>query len=442
MKHFRIVTILIILLSVGLFAADVAFIISLYQTIKSRYIDDVEQCLRRADLIELIDRLNSAGYGDNDGVIEVWLGLQKNDIGAATTPEELRDINYSQGYKRMDRQLISVITQYLHNTYKDVEEPDIRLLEDVFRRELMFSGFYPDEVIITAEGATFEHAADLWELEHRVDGQLIYQAYISPLTRNVLHEMIGVIAVNGAIAVVLGGAFWYLLRTISRQKTIEEMKDDFTNNMTHELKTPIAIAYAANDSLLQFPDPTDEARTRKYLTAALEQLTKLTGLVENILAMSMERRKHLVMARETILLRPFLEAVIDQQKIKINKPCSITLICPPDATVDADPTHLSNILSNLIDNSVKYSGKEVEITVTADSASIAVSDNGFGIPRRHLDNIFTKFYRVPSANRQGVRGYGIGLFYVKSIVEKHGWSISVMSEPDHGTTFTINFTPV
>lgn len=441
MKHFRITTIAIISALCGLFIADVAFMVSLYHSIKERYVDDVEQCLRRADFIELIDRLDSAGYGNEDGVIELWLGMQKSDIGAAKTPEELLRMDYSQGYKRMDRQLISVVTKHLHDTYGNVGEPDRQLLEEAFRRELNFSGFFPQEVVILKGDDTFEYSADLWEIGDRVDGKLITRAFISPLARNVLYEMSGIIVVNAAIAIVLGFAFWYLLHIISRQKTIEELKDDFTNNMTHELKTPIAIAYAANDSLLQFPDPADEVRTRKYLTAALEQLTKLTGLVENILAMSMERRRNLTMAKEKICLKTFLESIIEQQKIKIRKNCSISLVCDDSATVAADPTHLSNIISNLIDNSVKYSGDEVDIKIIADDRSIAVADNGLGIARKYLPEIFNKFYRVPSGNRQNQRGYGIGLFYVKSIVEKHGWSISVASEVGKGTTFTIKFAP-
>ncbi len=440
MKHFRVITISIILILAGLFAADVAFMVSLYNSIKERYIGDVEQCLMRADLIELVDRLNAAGYGDENGVIGVWLGLQKSDVGAAKTPDELLQVNYSQGYKRMDRQLISVITKYLHDTYGDEGEPDIDLLEEVFRREMNFSGFFPEDVIILKEGDTLEYSGNMWEIGNRVDGKLINEAYISPLAGNVLQEMSGVIAVNAAIAIVLGFAFWYLLHVISRQRTIEEMKDDFTNNMTHELKTPIAIAYAANDSLLHFPDPADEGRTRKYLTAALEQLTKLTGLVENILAMSMERRKNLSMVKEKISLATFLKNVIDQQKIKIKKRCRISLECDEDVTVTADPTHLSNVISNLIDNSVKYSGDEVDIDIIANSRSITVADNGIGIAKKHLPDIFKKFYRVPSGNRLNQRGYGIGLFYVKSIVEKHGWDISVTSEVGKGTRFIIKFT--
>ncbi len=440
MKHFKAIIIAIIGVICALFALNILFLVSLYDSIKARYIDDVEQCLRRADLIELIDRIDRAGLADDRGVVEMWIGLQKSDIGAAKTPDELRAINYSQGYKRLDRQLISITEKYLHNTYGDtLPEPDTRLLEEAFRREMNFSGYFPEYVTIIGADGCCEYSTDRWELEHRVDGELIYTALISPLTKNILLEMSGIISVTAAIAIIIIFAFWYLFRIISRLRSLEEMKDDFTNNMTHELKTPIAIAYAANDALLQFPDPGDTARTRKYLTASLNQLSRLTAMVENILAMSMERRKNRTISKEEINLASFIEAVVEQQEIKVKKRCIFNIKCTETATVNADPTHLANIINNLIDNSIKYSGESVEITIEADERHLTVTDNGIGISKKHLPDIFDKFYRVPNGNRLDVRGYGIGLFYVKSIIDKHGWSIVAESQPGKGTKFTITF---
>ena len=355
--------------------------------------------------------------------------------------EELRAMDYSQGFRRVDRQIMSMIAQYLHDAFDNgrIGSPDMSKMEEAFRRDLNFSGYYPDEVYIVELNDRFRPSPGLWQIEYRVNGELTYYAYITPLTKNILGEMSGVIITSALIALVLTFGFWYLLHVIKRLRTIEEMKDDFTNNMTHELKTPIAIAYAANDSLLQFPDPKDEERTKKYLSASLEQLSKLSGLVENILAMSMERRRHLAMAKEKINLHTFLNAVIGQQQLRADKPCQITLDCPADATVEADPNHFSNVIGNLIDNSIKYSGDSVSISIKADAFGVSVSDNGIGIPEKALPDIFNKFYRVPHGNTSEVRGYGIGLFYVKSIVEKHGWRIGVASRQGKGSTFTIKF---
>nr|WP_304422246.1 HAMP domain-containing sensor histidine kinase [Paramuribaculum intestinale] len=441
MKHFKLILTSMRIIVGVLFVANVIFMMQLYNSIKTRYLNDVEQCLSRADQIEMVDRIIDAGLGGDDDVVWVSIGLQKSDVGSTMNAEELRELDYSQGFRRVDKQIMSMIAQYLHDgSYSErIGDPDVSKMEEAFRRDLNFSGYYPEEVYIVVPGGTLEYSSDLWEIEYRVNGELTYYAYISPLTNNILREMGGVITTSALIALVLTFGFWYLLHVIARQRTIEEMKDDFVNNMTHELKTPIAIAYAANDSLLQFPDPKDEERTKKYLTAALDQLSKLSGLVENILAMSMERRKHLTMAKEKIRLRDFLANIIEQQKLKADKPCDIILECQGDATVEADPSHFSNVIGNLIDNSIKYSDDSVSIVIKADAAGVSVSDNGIGIPEKSMPDIWSKFYRVPHGNISDVKGYGIGLFYVKSIIDKHGWSIGVESKLGKGSKFTIKF---
>lgn len=307
MKHFKLILTLMRIIVAILFVANVIFMIQLYNSIKERYINDVEQCLSRADQIETVDRIIDAGLVGDDDVVWIQIGLQKSDVGSPMNAEQLREMDYSQRFRRVDKQIMSMIAQHLHDDHyvNRLKKPDIPKMEEAFRRDLNFSGYYLAEVHIVEPGATLEYSSDLWEIIYRINNDIAYYAYISPLTNNIIREMGGVIMTSALIALVLTFGFWYLLHVIARQRTIEEMKDDFTNNMTHELKTPIAIAYAANDSLLQFPDSSDEVRTKKYLTAALEQLSKLSGLVESILAMSMERRKHLTMAKEKINLKTF-----------------------------------------------------------------------------------------------------------------------------------------
>lgn len=134
--------------------------------------------------------------------------------------------------------------------------------------------------------------------------------------------------------------------------------------------------------------------------------------------------------------------VIEQHQLKADIPVHITLETEPEAlTIVADRTHFSNIISNLIDNAVKYSKQEAEITIqcrqTEETVTITVSDHGIGIPLDKQKHIFDKFYRVPTGNLHNVKGYGLGLFYVKSMVEKHGGTITVKSESGKGSTFTI-----
>ena len=234
-------------------------------------------------------------------------------------------------------------------------------------------------------------------------------------------------------------AFMYLFHTVSRLRTIEEMKDDFVSNMTHELKTPIAIAYSANDALLNYDTGNDPSKRENYLKIANRQLKRLGELVENILSMSMERRKTMKLKPETIRLGPFTEEIAAAQRMRGGKQIEIEVKADGDVCVEADRTHLSNVLNNLIDNAIKYSGESVRIAVVLDSEGISVSDNGIGIPQKSLPYIFNKFYRVPHGDRQDVRGYGIGLYYVKSILDKMGWSIDVKSKTGEGSVFTIKF---
>lgn len=217
------------------------------------------------------------------------------------------------------------------------------------------------------------------------------------------------------------------------------MKDDFTHNMTHELKTPVAVAYSAADSMLRYYDQSDEARNKQFLKIIMQRLSFLSGMIENILSMSMERFKTMKINIEPVAIKPIVEDVSGMMGLKANKPVDINIDVPDNLSVRADSLHLGNILSNLIDNAIKYSGNSVNIDIKADDRSITIADNGIGIEKGNLPYIFDKFYRVTSGDRYEAGGYGLGLFYVKQIVELLGWSIDVTSKPGQGTRFTLKF---
>ena len=274
----------------------------------------------------------------------------------------------------------------------------------------------------------------------------VYRLTTEPLGNLVLRQMAGILTTSLVILLILGFSFWYLIRTILRQKTLEEMKSDFTNNITHELKTPIAVAYAATDALLNFHQADDPGKRERYLRICQEQLGRLGGLVEQILSMSMERRKTFRLRLEEVRLADLLPSLIELHKLKADKPVHVTLdIVPEDLTVTADRTHLANIVSNLLDNAVKYSRDRADIIVRCRRtetdgrtwAEINVADHGIGIARDRQPHVFDKFYRVPTGNLHEVKGYGLGLFYVKTMVEKHGGTVEVKSEPGKGSEFIV-----
>jgi signal transduction histidine kinase len=212
--------------------------------------------------------------------------------------------------------------------------------------------------------------------------------------------------------------------------------------MTHELKTPIAIAYAATDAMLNFDTLDNKEKSREYLQHTKSQLVHLNGLVEQILTLSVEQRKNFKLNISEFNLNTVINNLIDQFKLKYNKPLIFNI--SPENTeiqINADKLHLSNAISNLFDNAIKYGKNEVEITInisqTDNYTEIKIKDNGPGIPASSLNKIFDKFYRVPTGNIHEVKGFGLGLNYVKSIMEKHGGSVNVTSREGYGSTFTL-----
>ena len=155
--------------------------------------------------------------------------------------------------------------------------------------------------------------------------------------------------------------------------------------------------------------------------------------------MSMERRKTMKLKPEEIQLHELVEEIAVAQRMRGDKEITIKVDVAENIVVEADKTHLANVLNNLIDNAIKYSDDRVEITITGNGEELSVKDNGIGIPSKSIPYLFNKFYRVPQGNRQDVRGYGIGLYYVRSILDKMGWSIVVKSKEGEGSVFTIKF---
>lgn len=434
MKNFRKVTFTVLTVIILLFIGNIYYLCGLYNSIKEQQLQTAYQCMRQSDLIELITRLrkhHKVPVNDSARVdISIMLGSPSEDI----------DKNSIDVFLEMAQ----AFTFNCHNEYDHFNLPvNYAFFDSIFMMQLNREYIYPEKCkVLPADSVPPEECIGMWHIDYSIhsDTPVIYRAYISPLTGNILSQMAGIIVTSFLIIIAFAFAFYYLVRTVMRMRSIEEMKDDFTNNMTHELKTPIAIAYSANDALLNYDNVNDRDKQRRYLQVSLEQLTRLSGLVENILSMSMERRKTLTLSREQISLKPFIEEIAASQLLRADKPTDISVnVTPDDLTVTTDPTHLANVLNNLIDNAVKYSHGHAEIIIHADLSNITVSDRGMGIPAKSLPLIFNKFYRVPHGNRQDIRGYGIGLFYVRSILEKMGWSISAESNEGAGSTFTINF---
>ena len=251
-----------------------------------------------------------------------------------------------------------------------------------------------------------------------------------------LGRMWGLIASSVAIIILLAGVLIYLVRTMFRQKTLEEMRRDFTHNITHELKTPISVAVTATDALRNFSADADPDRRSRYLEIVETQLTQLSTMVEHILSVSVEGREYKY--NPTVV---YLQDVISQltQGAGMNT-AVFNIDCAEDIKIMADEFHIKNLLATVIDNAVKYSTDPiVDIRVSDESGNVTIEieDNGCGIAKEHLSHVFEKFYRVPTGDIHSVRGYGLGLYYAKQVAELHKGTISMNSRVGKGTTVTI-----
>ncbi|WP_300632276.1 HAMP domain-containing sensor histidine kinase [uncultured Duncaniella sp.] len=467
MKRFKTISTTFIIVIAVIFGCNVYYLISLYNSIKANVERDVMTALADADIDDLMYRAGRAQGLASDVKVQEDMdeynaprkaeaSTYKDEHGQlisvrteadGTVVEKRAKLSENSSYSN---QMIDAMSRQFHAIMEKYIPYDLAVMDSVLRNQLSHRFIYPDflcvEVVdsndsVICRNPEFNEAAGLDSFRYNInpDEGIYYKAYMTPLTSHIISEMSGVIVTIFLLMVAFTMAFWYLFRTVSRLRTIEEMKDDFVSNMTHELKTPIAIAYSANDALLNYDTANDPQKKVTYLYIANKQLKRLGELVENILAMSMERRKTMKLKPETILLRPFIEEIAAAQHMRGEKEITINVDVDEAAAIEADKAHLSNILNNLIDNAIKYSGDSVEITLSGNEREISVKDNGIGIPAKSIPYLFNKFYRVPHGNRQDVRGYGIGLYYVKSILDKMGWNIDVRSKEKEGSVFTIKF---
>lgn len=281
-----------------------------------------------------------------------------------------------------------------------------------------------------------------WTFEMQIDdrGMFSLRLTISEPRREMLGDMWLLILSSVVMVVVLAASFIYLRRTLFRYRSLEEMRRNLTHNITHELKTPISVARVATDALINFPEDNTPEREERYLRVIDSQLTQLADMVQHILDSSLSEEAMPLSAEEVEVL-PLLQRIAEQARTQGGSRVTVEVECNEATRLHCDRFHLSNTLSTIADNSLKYTTGEVHIALRCEAeggaTTITISDNGPGIAPRHLPHIFDKFYRVPSGDRHDVRGNGLGLYYARSVVERHGGTIGVESTPDVGTTITI-----
>lgn len=237
--------------------------------------------------------------------------------------------------------------------------------------------------------------------------------------------------------------FGYTLLVIIRQRQLSEVQKNFINNLTHELKTPISSIGLASQVINDKNIVKEPKRLLEYARIIQDQNARLSKNVEKVLNLASLEKSRIHLNREAIRLAGFIREITDIFKQSNNgqKSTIVSNFHGKDPVINADKFHLSNLVSNILENAVKYCEKEPEIRIelrtVKNTYELSFSDNGIGIPKEHRKKIFKKFYRVPTGNVHNVKGFGLGLDYVYKIIKAHNWKIRVDENSRGGSTFTI-----
>lgn len=302
-----------------------------------------------------------------------------------------------------------------------VEYEIVRLGSDTVGNEIGFrSGSYTD----LASGD--KYVAELSD----------YQGYIF---NKIWPELLFSLGLFGCVSL----AFFTVFKNLQAQRRLTDLKNDFIQNVTHELKTPIATVGVAIEALRNFDAMRDPDRTQEYLDISKSELNRLSLLVDKVLRMSLFEKTAPVLHLETIDFQAIVNEVLASMRLQFeHQGARVSFEAPGEHfMLKGDRMHLTSVVYNLLDNALKYSPGQPVIAVRlfseGNEIKLEVADRGIGIAPEHRERIFEKFYRVPTGNVHNAKGHGLGLSYVTSVVEQHGGRVSVEEREGGGSVFII-----
>ena len=271
-------------------------------------------------------------------------------------------------------------------------------------------------------------------------GNSVYQASFADSTWFLTKKIIPQILFSIFLISITGLSFWLIYRNLQQQNRLTALKNDFVSNITHELKTPISTVSVAIEALSNFNVLQNPTQTKEYLEISKNELNRLSILVDKVLKMSVFEQKELVLNNDNVNFRSLVESVLATMKLQFEKfHANVNFdLLGKTFTIVGDSIHLTNVVYNLLENALKYS-KEPHINVVLQedeqNLQLSIEDNGMGIEEEFLPKIFDKFFRVPTGNVHNIKGYGLGLSYVKNVIERHNGTIEVNSKVGEGSTF-------
>ncbi len=347
--------------------------------------------------------------------------------------------------------------------FRDLEDPLAHLLdsidiEEVISKQLIHRGVYqPFEYAILSHDKELD---DRWQSSGfkpwMRDGAYRQPLFSNPVLQKehalllhlpnedayVWHELLSVLLLSGGLILAIVLLFWITMRKLIQQKKLSEIKSDFINNMTHELKTPLATVTLAADSLTHPNVRKDDEQIEHFTNIIKKESARMNRQVEHVMRTSLAEKGKLELQLKHLDAHELVKEMASRAEMQLLEGGTIQLeLKATSTTINGDEMHFGNVVSNLIDNAIKYSKDKPDITIKTSNKNnhlhVEVIDRGIGMDKETQGRAFDKFYRATTGNIHDVKGAGIGLSYVKAIVEKHNGTVELKSKPGIGTTVTL-----
>lgn len=334
-----------------------------------------------------------------------------------------------------------------YQIYKDTIRTSPEQLKQNFKDQLSTFSIKSDfDIVLSEDSVLTEADPHFFSIQPIKMNDEKWSQYVSANFHQpfweVLNEIKLVLLVNLFVLMFIALGFWQMLKTIKKQRELVRLKDDFIDNVTHELLTPVSTLTLGMDSLETYFEMGDSQKVKQYTALVKQEVNHISNLVKGVLQSSVAFQGQVKLKLEYLNLRPIIDNVRLYYLQKTDKSLKITLACDENLTVYADRQHLINVLHNLIDNAIKYGDRlACEIDIAAEKVGnqlvLTISDNGKGIPEEESERIFDKFHRVSQDDVHEVKGLGIGLYYVRTILARLNGTIKLENSSQKGSTFKI-----
>jgi two-component system, OmpR family, phosphate regulon sensor histidine kinase PhoR len=387
--------------------------------------------------------------------------VTQNNVSSEKIVEEIQEKKHEKEWQKSQNKanlLKDVFADFIHGQRTIYERLNQKMVDTLLRQELKNKGIDLDyqygvkndgKMIFTSYSLVYDpsllekaYSVRLFPNDTQPQSQQLYVHF--PEKQNfILTRMWSVFGTSLLMVLMIGGIFYTSMNTIMTQKKISVIKNDFINNMTHEFKTPISTISLAVQVLKDKNVAKDEEKNSRYLTIIQDENRRLGTQVEKVLQMALLDKGNMKLNFETIHIHEIIEQVLQNLSVQIEQKEGIVRLelAADNPEVNGDEVHLTNIIYNLLDNANKYSNEKPQITICTENIGkelkISVIDKGIGMSKEQVSKIFDKFYRVPTGNRHDVKGFGLGLSYVKKMVEWHNGRVEVTSKQGEGTHFSV-----